>query len=69
MVDLDVKRARYVLFRLQKSLRDERPTHVLSVLRNSNMFVGMALLRDKTTRLVYREANTLDSIKQIPLFR
>lgn len=69
VVDLDVKRARYVLFRLQKSLRDERPTHVLSVVRNSNMFVGMALLRNKTIRVVYREANTMDSIKQLPFFR
>lgn len=68
IVDLGVTRARYVFFRLKKALRDEMPTHVLSVVRNSNIFVGMALLRNKEIRLTYREANTMDSIKQLPFY-
>lgn len=69
LIDLKASRNRYVFFRLWKSLKKEQPTHVLSVMRGSNIILGLLAWISKDYRLVYREASTLNAIVNLPMLR
>jgi glycosyltransferase involved in cell wall biosynthesis len=63
---IDLKsRARYVFFKLYNALRVQRPEVVISVMRDSNIFVGFSAYFLKT-KIIFREANTMDSIVSMP---
>lgn len=62
LVDLRVSRSRYAIFKLRKTLMNQSPTHIISVIRDVNMILG--LVGDKSTGCVfaYREANTMHAL-------
>jgi glycosyltransferase involved in cell wall biosynthesis len=60
--DLEISRSRYVLPRLRKALIKVRPTHVISVIRDSNILVGLASIGVKKFKLVFREASTMHGV-------
>lgn len=65
LIDFDARRWRYnVWSKLRKALKAESPTHVLSVLRDVSIFVGLALPVKNKTRVVFREANTMDGVRR-----
>lgn len=66
LIDLKVSRTRYVLLKLIKALRQEKPTHILSIIRVSNIMVGAALFCSKRARVVFREANTMEGVISLP---
>lgn len=55
-----------VLFYLIKYFRQTDFTHVLSVLRGTNIFVGLALWFNLKPKLVFREADELSEFKRMP---
>lgn len=61
-ISLNVARARYALSSIIRLIRSEEPTHVLSVVRDVNIIVGLAALLNKNIKLSFREANTLDGL-------
>lgn len=63
VIDLKVKRTRYVWLKLRRTLLEQSPTHILSVLRDANIFVGLVMLARRGTRVVFREANTMHGIE------
>lgn len=69
LIDLKITRTRYVFFKLLKALKNERPTHVLSVIRGSNILLGLASFFGKNYRLLFREANTMNAIVSLPLIK
>lgn len=62
VVELGVQRSRQAYFVLFKALKAERPDYVLSVIRDANIFVGLASWICKPYRLVFREASTMNAI-------
>lgn len=62
IINLDVSRTRYVLFKTRSYLKKNQNAMVLSVIRDANIFVGLASFGLKMKSLIYREANTLDAI-------
>ena len=62
-------RTRYVLFKLRRALKNEQPTHILSVIRSSNILLGLYGLFWKNSRLVFREASTMNAVVAMPPFR
>ena len=67
VIDLN-SRARYVFFKLLGALKKQQSGLVLSVIRDSNIFVGLSsyFLKSKT---IFREANTMDAVMAMPLFK
>lgn len=61
-LDRGYKIIRYLI----RYFRQERFTHVLSVLRGTNILVGLSLLFYIKTKLVFREANELNEFKRMP---
>lgn len=68
VIDLN-SRTRYVLFKLRKALKNEQPTHILSVIRGSNILLGLYGLFWKNARLVFREASTMNGVEAMPPLR
>lgn len=68
LIDLN-SRTRYVLFKLRRALKKEHPTHILSVIRSSNILLGLCGLFWKNSRLVFREANTINGVIAMPPLR
>ncbi|MBE0472417.1 MAG: glycosyltransferase [Methyloprofundus sp.] len=68
VVDLNVSRTRYVFLKMRRYLRANRNSLVLSVIRDSNIFVGLAAIGLRLKSITYREANTLDGVlsKNLP---
>ncbi|WP_083633054.1 glycosyltransferase [Chromohalobacter japonicus] len=65
LIDFNAKRWRYnVWSKLRKALKAESPTHVLSILRDVNIFVGLAIPIKNKARVVFREANTMDGFRR-----
>lgn len=62
-VNLSVSRARYVFFKVRKYLKNNPNARVLSVIRDANIFVGLAAIGLKLKSLVFREANTLNAVE------
>lgn len=56
-----------ILIYLIKYFRKADYTHVLSVLRGTNIFVGLALLFNFKPKLTFREANELNAINQLSI--
>lgn len=63
VVDLN-SRTRYVFFKLLNVLKKHKPSIVLSVIRDSNIFVGLSAYFQKS-KVIFREANTMDAIKSL----
>jgi len=61
-INLKVKRVRYGLAALYKELREQQPTHIISVLMESNIILGLALFFNRKPKLIFREANTMDAV-------
>lgn len=60
-LDRGYKIIRYLI----RYFRQERFTHVLSVLRGTNILVGLSLLFYSKTKLVFREADELNAINML----
>lgn len=69
IVDLKVSKSRYVIPSLRHYLKDNADRLVLSVIRDSNILVGLASLGLNIRSVVYREANTLDAIKKMGVIK
>ena len=69
LIDLKITRTRYVFFKLLKALKNERPTHVLSVIRGSNILLGLVSFFSKSYKLFFREANTMNAVVSLPLLK
>ena len=54
-------RARYVYFKLVSALKSSQSDIVLSVIRDSNIFVGLSSLFSNK-KIIFREANTMDEV-------
>ncbi|OOE79267.1 hypothetical protein BZG25_10235 [Salinivibrio sp. ML198] len=66
---IDLKsRTRYVFFKLLKTLKEQQPELVVSIIRDTNIFVGLSSHFIKT-KTIYREANTMDAIRSMPLLK
>ena len=63
LVNLNVSRARYVFLKIRKYLKNNQNARVLSVIRDANIFVGLAATGLKIQSLVFREANTLNAVE------
>lgn len=63
MIDLGT-RLRSSFLKIYKEVKKQQPTHILSVLRGGNIVLGLSLFFYKKTKLIFREANTLDEIKR-----
>lgn len=66
VIDLDARRMRYVIGSLRRVLRSEAFTHVLSTKRDANMLLGISALFGVSSRLIFREANTMDGVQNMP---
>lgn len=65
-IDLDVRKGRYAIVRLFKVLKKIKPSVILSVVRNSNIYVGLAsLFLSKSTKVIFREASTLNEVEEM----
>ena len=62
LIDLNVSRTRYSLFKIKSVIKDLSPTHILSVINSSNIVVGLAVFFNNNIRVVFREANTMDEL-------
>lgn len=68
--NLDIKKARFATFRyiiprIRKYLKNEKPIYVLSVIRSANWAIGLATKfrpQRKKMKIMFREANTLDGL-------
>lgn len=69
LIDIHAPRVRNSFFKVRKVIKRHKPTHILSVIRDGNILLGLALLFNRKPILVYREANTLDEIKRHGLFK
>lgn len=63
LVNLGVARSRYVFFEIRRYLRSNSSALILSVIRDANIFVGIAAYGLSIQSLVFREANTMDAIE------
>lgn len=61
-IDLKAKRVRYSLAAIYKEIRSQQPTHIISVLRDGNIILGLALFFNRKPKLIFREANTMDAV-------
>jgi len=68
-VTLGVSRGRHAFIKLSSLLRKEKPTHVLSVIRLSNIILGLVSFFNKNMKIVFREANTLSGMSELPLLK
>lgn len=69
LVNLDVTRTRYAFFKIRSYLKNNQNARVLSVIRDSNIFVGLAAFGLQLKKLSFREANTLDAVENQKLPR
>ena len=69
VVDVNGKSLAFSLFGVFKAIRAIKPTHVLSVIRETNIFVGLSRWFLALERVVFREANTLDHIYASPCYK
>ncbi|MEX2375494.1 MAG: glycosyltransferase [Dehalococcoidia bacterium] len=69
VVRLEATRSAVIFRRLLTELRKERPDAVLSVMRSTNIFVGVAARLAGTGRVILREASTLQSVTQRPFLK
>lgn len=69
VIALDSKGLVCSLYAVFKALRLIKPVNVLSVIRETNIFVGLSMSFVRGGRLVYREANTLDHIYNSPWYK
>jgi len=67
VIDLN-SRARYVFFKLLSALKSQQPDLVLSVIRDSNILVGITALFFNS-QIIFREANTLAAITVMPALK
>jgi len=67
IIDLNSK-TRYVFFKLLSVLRREKSDLVISVIRDSNIFVGLSSYFIKA-KIIFREANTMDNIINASIFK
>ncbi|MFI8622631.1 glycosyltransferase [Marinomonas sp. NPDC078689] len=61
-------RGRYVFFKLYKILKKDSSDVIFSVIRDTNVIVG-AIGYFLKLPLVFREANTMDSIEEMPFYK
>ena len=69
LIDIHAPRVRNSFFKVRKIINSHKPTHILSVIRDGNILLGLALLFNRKPILVYREASTLDNIKRESFLR
>ena len=69
LIDLDVARARYGIFKLGKVLAKESPSHIISVIRDVSILVGLVLPKSLNCIVAYREANTMHSVRRLPAIK
>lgn len=69
VVDLGVTRARYAILKLRSALSRTGVTHVISVIRDANIMLGLVGNKDKNIVFAYREANTLHGVHSLPRFK
>jgi len=62
IVDLNCISSVQSLFRVFFAIKKFKPTNILSVIRDTNIFVGLSRIFLDVKCVVYREANTLDHI-------
>ena len=65
LVNLNVSRTRYVFFKVRNYLKNNQNARVLSVIRDANIFVGLAALGLRLKCLVFREAETLTPVQNM----
>jgi len=65
IIFLSIDKIRYAIFPLRKYLKVNKERYYLSVMRDSNIITGLASIGFKLNSLVYREASTLDKIKNL----
>lgn len=65
LVDFNVSRNRYVVLKLRRYLKANANSLILSVIRDSNIWLGLASRGIAIKSLTYREASTLDAVKNI----
>lgn len=69
LIDIQAPRVRHGFFKVRKAIKEQAPTHILSVIRDGNILLGLALLFNRESILIYREANTLDELKRKNFFK
>lgn len=69
VVDLSVSRSRYAIFKLRRVLDKIAPTHVISVIRDASIMLGLVGKRREGCIIAYREANTLHGMHRMPSFK
>lgn len=74
IIDLKIKHMRLIfglpaMISLRSYFKNNRPNVVLSVLRPSNIVVGLAVFKLSLNRVVFREANTLHGLLAMPWYR
>lgn len=62
LVNLNVSRTRYVLFKIRDYIKANQKAKLLSVIRDANIFVGLAAYGLNLNGVVFREANTMNAI-------
>ncbi len=65
IIFLNVKKIRYAIFPLRKYLKLNTKRYYLSVMRDSNIIIGVSSFGFRLRSLVYREASTLNEIKDL----
>jgi len=65
VVDLSVTRSRYAIFKLRSALLKIDPTHVVSVIRDASIVLGLVGKKGENTVFAYREANTLHGMHRL----
>lgn len=68
VINLGVSRTRQTFFKiklLRKIIENIKPDLIISVLRDSSIFLGIACYFNKDIKLMYLEANTMDKVQKM----